>query len=163
MLFRSLTDKREFLFHDTSDIDAVREEFLPRYYLDDEQIPKIIAVDALPPDVDALQQALNQKRGSEVQLYVPQRGDKAHLVEMAHTNAVERLARESGRYAREEKLLDELAQVLGLSKPPRAIESYDISNWGDGTSVCGMVTFKDGKPFKAGYRKFKMKIGRAHV
>ena len=152
-----LTDKREFLFHDTSDVDAVREEFLPRYYLDDEQIPKIIAVDALPPDMDALQQALNQKRGSEVQLYVPQRGDKAHLVEMAHTNAVERLARESGRYAREEKLLDELAQVLGLSKPPRAIESYDISNWGDGSSVCGMVTFKDGKPFKAGYRKFKMK------
>ena len=152
-----LTDKREFLFHDTSDIDAVREEFLPRYYLDDEQIPKIIAVDALPPDMEALQQALNQKRGSEIQLYVPQRGDKAHLVEMAHTNAVERLARESGRYAREEKLLDELAQVLGLSKPPRAIESYDISNWGDGSSVCGMVTFKDGKPFKAGYRKFKMK------
>ena len=35
-----------------------------------EQIPKIIAVDALPPDVEALQQALNQKRGSEVQLYV---------------------------------------------------------------------------------------------
>ena len=152
-----LTDKREFLFHDTADIAAVREEFLPRYYLDDEQIPKIIAVDALPPDVDALQQALNQKRGSEVQLYVPQRGDKAHLVEMAHTNAVERLARESGRYAREEKLLDELAQVLGLSKPPRAIESYDISNWGDGTSVCGMVTFRDGKPYKAGYRKFRMK------
>jgi excinuclease ABC subunit C len=138
-----LTDKREFLFHDTADIAAVREEFLPRYYLDDEQIPKVIAVDELPPDVDALQQALNEKRGSEVQLYVPQRGDKAHLVEMAHTNAVERLARESGRYAREEKLLDELAQVLGLPKPPRTIESYDISNWGDGTSVCGMVTFRE--------------------
>ena len=152
-----LTDKREFLFHDTADIAAVREEFLPRYYLDDEQIPKIIAVDELPPDSEALQRALNEKRGSEVQLYVPQRGDKAHLVEMAHTNAVERLARESGRYAREEKLLDEMAQVLGLSKPPRTIESYDISNWGDGSSVCGMVTFKDGKPFKAGYRKFKMK------
>ena len=118
-----LTDKREFLFHDTADIAAVREEFLPRYYLDDEQIPKVIAVDELPPDVDALQQALNEKRGSEVQLYVPQRGDKAHLVEMAHTNAVERLARESGRYAREEKLLDELAQVLGLPKPPRTIET----------------------------------------
>ena len=98
----------------------------------------------------------NQKRGSEVQLYVPQRGDKAHLVEMAHTNAVERLARESGRYAREEKLLDELAQVLGLSKPPRTSESYDISNWGDGSSVCGMVVFRDGKPYKTGYRKFKM-------
>ena len=151
-----LTDKREFLFHDTADIAAAREEFLPRYYLDDEQIPKVIAVDELPPDSDALQQALTEKRGSEVQLYVPQRGDKAHLIEMAHTNAVERLARESGRYAREEKLLDELAQVLGLSKPPRTIESYDISNWGDGSSVCGMVVFRDGKPYKAGYRKFKM-------
>lgn len=151
-----LTDKREFVFHDTSDIDAVREEFLPRYYLDDEQIPKVIAVDQLPPDADALRQALTGKRGSEVQLYVPQRGDKAHLIEMAHTNAVERLARESGRYAREEKLLDELAQVLGLSAPPRSIESYDISNWGDGTSVCGMVTFRDGKPYKAGYRRFKI-------
>ena len=49
-----LTDKREFLFHDTTDIPAVREEFLPRYYLDDEQIPKVIAVDELPPDADAL-------------------------------------------------------------------------------------------------------------
>ena len=52
---------------------------------------------------------------------------------------------------------DEMAQVLGLPKPPRTIESYDISNWGDGTSVCGMVTFRDGKPYKAGYRKFRMK------
>ena len=45
-------------------------------------------------------------------------GDKAHLIEMAHTNAVERLARRAARYAREEKLLDELAQVLGLSHRP---------------------------------------------
>ena len=37
------------------------------------------------------------------------------------------------------------------------IESYDISNWGDGSSVCGMVVFKDGKPYRAGYRRFKMR------
>ena len=152
-----LTDKREFLFRDTTDIDAVREEFLPQYYLDGETIPKTIAVDALPPDAEALNEALNQARGTKVELYVPQRGDVAKLVTMAYTNAVERLGRESGRYTREEKLLEEAAQVLGLKKPPRVIESYDISNWGDGTSVCGMVTFRDGKPYKAGYRKFKMK------
>ena len=136
------------------------ESILKPFHLLGDLVQRIMKgekVDELPPDADALQQALSEKRGSEVQLYVPQRGDKAHLVEMAHTNAVERLARESGRYAREEKLLDELAQVLGLAKPPRAIESYDISNWGDGTSVCGMVTFRDGKPYKAGYRKFRMK------
>ncbi len=153
-----LTDKREFLFHDTADIAQTRNEFLARYYLDheDEKLPRVVAVDALPEDAASLHRLLEQRRGTRVQLYVPQRGDVAHLVEMAHTNAVERLARESGRYAREQKTLDELAQLLGLSKAPRNIESYDISNWGDGTSVCGMVTFRDGKPYKAGYRRFKM-------
>ena len=152
-----LTDKREFVFHDRADLDEIREEFLPRYYLDDEEIPRIIAVDVLPADADALRQALSEKRGSEVQLYQPQRGDKARLVEMAHTNAVERLARERGRAAQEQKLLDELAQLLGLPAAPRRIESYDISNWGDGTSVCGMVVFREGKPSKADYRRFKMR------
>ena len=152
-----LTDKREFLFHDTADIAAVREEFLPQYYLGGENIPKIIAVDALPPDHEALNRALDEARGSRVELYVPQRGDVAKLVTMAYTNAVERLGRESGRYTREEKLLEEAAQVLGLKAPPALIESYDISNWGDGSSVCGMVVFKDGKPYRSGYRRFKMR------
>ena len=151
-----LADKREFLFRDTADIAAVREEFLPQYYLGGERVPKVIAVDALPSDSEALNQALNQARGSKVDLYVPRRGDVAKLVTMAYTNAVERLGRESGRYTREEKLLEEVAQVLGLKAPPHMIESYDISNWGDGSSVCGMVVFKDGKPHRSGYRRFKM-------
>lgn len=152
-----LTDKREFMFHDTADIAAVREEFLPQYYLGGEYVPKTVAVDALPEAHEALSEALAQARGSKVELYVPQRGDVAKLVTMAYTNAVERLGRESGRYTREEKLLEEAAQVLGLKAPPRLIESYDISNWGDGSSVCGMVVFKDGKPYRSGYRRFKMR------
>ena len=152
-----LTDKREFVFHDTTDIAAVREEFLPQYYLDGENIPRTVAVDALPEDHEALAQALAQARGSAVNLYVPQRGDVAKLVTMAYTNAVERLGRESGRFTHEQKLLEETAQVLGLPQPPRVIESYDISNWGDGTSVCGMVVFQDGKPLRSGYRRFKMR------
>ena len=145
------------MFHDTTDIDAVREEFLPQYYLNGETVPKTIAVDALPPDAEALNEALAQARGTKVELYVPQRGDVAKLVTMAYTNAVERLGRESGRYTREQKLLEEAAQVLGLKAPPRVIESYDISNWGDGSSVGGMVVFMDGKPHRSGYRRFKMK------
>ena len=58
-----LTDKREFVFHDTTDIDAVREEFLPQYYLDGENVPKVIAVDALPPDAEALNEALHCGHG----------------------------------------------------------------------------------------------------
>ncbi|WP_395150013.1 excinuclease ABC subunit UvrC [uncultured Allofournierella sp.] len=152
-----LTDKREFLFRDTWDLNQLREEFLPRYYLDGEEIPKVIAVDELPEDSQPLHQLLEQTRGSRVQLYVPQRGDTAKLVNMAYTNAVERLARESGRVDKQQRLLDEAAAVLGLAEPPRIIESYDISNWGDGTSVCGMVVFENGKPLKSGYRRFKIR------
>ena len=152
-----LADKREFVFKGSTDLDALREEFLPRYYLYGGEIPRRIAVDALPEAAEALEQLLSETRGAKVQLYVPQRGDVAQLVTMAYTNAVERLARESGRTDRGQRLLDETAALLGLAKPPHVIESYDISNWGDGTSVCGMVVFQDGKPLKSGYRRFKMR------
>ncbi len=152
-----LTDKREFVFADTSDIARVREEFVLQYYNDEEETPPVIAIDELSEDAECLTKWLMERRGTNVQFYKPQRGDIAKLVEMAHTNALERLAREGGRATREEKLMDEVAQLLGLKEPPRYIESYDISNWGDGTSVCGLVVFKDGKPYKAGYRRFKMK------
>ena len=153
-----LTDKREFVFHDTQDLAALREEFLPRYYLEEgEQIPRSIAVDVLPQDAEQLARLFSETRGAKVRLYCPQRGNTEKLVDMARTNALERLARESGRYAHEQKQLDETAHLLGLGTPPRLIESYDISNWGDGTSVAGMVVFEDGKPKKAGYRRFKMK------
>lgn len=152
-----LADKREFVFKGSTDLDALREEFLPRYYLYGGEIPRRIAVDALPEAAEALEQLLGETRGAKVQLYVPQRGDVAQLVTMAYTNAVERLARESGRTDRGQRLLDETAALLGLAKPPHVIESYDISNWGEGTSVCGMVVFQDGKPLKSGYRRFKMR------
>ena len=152
-----LADKREFLFRGRADLDELRGEFLPRYYLDGEQVPRRIAVDALPDGAKALAEALARQRRSKVELYVPQRGDNARLVTMAYTNAVDRLARESGRTGRGQRLLDETAALLGLPAPPSVIESYDISNWGDGTSVCGMVVFQDGRPCKSGYRRFKMR------
>ena len=153
-----LRDKQEFLFQGRTNVEEVREEFLPRYYLEDvEFIPKSIAVDALPSDAEALNRLLEETKGAKVQLYVPQRGDTAKLVEMARTNAFERLARESGRVTHAEKQMDELGNLLGLQRLPKMIEAYDISNWGDGTSVAGMVVFENGKPKKAGYRRYKMK------
>ena len=66
-----LVDKREFLFHDTQDVTAVRNEFLPRYYLEDSEfIPKSIAVDQLPDGWEDLRRLLEETRGSKVQLHV---------------------------------------------------------------------------------------------
>ena len=153
-----LADKREFLFEGTTDLDVLREEFLPRYYLDEEeQVPRFIAVDCPLPGQELLAHLLSEKRGTKVCIYTPERGGNRRLVEMAYVNAVERLAQESGRTSREEKVLDQLAGLLGLPASPMVIESYDISNWGEGTSVCGMVVFEKGRPQKAGYRRFKIK------
>lgn len=160
-----LVDKREFVFHDTADDETVREEFFAQYYLSDEDagetgydpIPPLIAVDRLPEDSAELEQLLGENRGTKVRFFVPQRGDALRLVQMAYTNAIDRLARESGRYSRENRVLDELAGLLGLPAAPVTIESYDISNWGEGTSVAGMIVFENGKPKRSGYRRFQMK------
>ena len=152
-----LVDKKEFVFRDTQDIAALREEFLPRYYLaDGEEIPKTVAVDELPEAAEELERLFSETKGVKVRLWKPVRGDNEKLVEMARTNALERLARDAGKKTRAERLLEETAHLLGLPAAPHVIESYDISNWGDGTSVAGMVVFEDGKPKKAGYRRFKM-------
>ncbi len=161
-----LVDKREFVFHDTADDEAVREEFFAQYYLSNEQeerdapydaLPPLIAVDRMPEDAPGLEQLLGERRGTRVSFFVPQRGDALQLVQMAYTNAIDRLARESGRYSRENRVLDELAGLLGLQAAPVTIESYDISNWGEGTSVAGMIVFENGKPKRSGYRRFQMK------
>ena len=52
---------------------------------------------------------------------------------------------------------EQLAEILGLVKPVRRIEAYDISNISGASNVAGMVVFQNGKPYKAGYRKFKIK------
>ena len=50
-----------------------------------------------------------------------------------------------------------LRKVLGLAKTPRTIEGFDIAHLGGTDTVASLVSFLDGLPFKAGYRKFKIK------
>ena len=51
-----------------------------------------------------------------------------------------------------------LAALLGLPKPPRRIEGYDISHMSGTDTTASMVVFTNGLPNKAEYRKFKMRI-----
>ena len=53
--------------------------------------------------------------------------------------------------------LAELAQVLGLPAPPRRIEGFDISNISGTFAVASLVSFKNGRPDRANYRRFKIK------
>ena len=56
------------------------------------------------------------------------------------------------------KILQELKDVLGLDVSPRLIEAFDISHLGGTDTVASMVVFKDGKPYKSGYRKYNINV-----
>ncbi len=88
---------------------------------------------------------------------LPQRGEQAQLCAMCRSNAAEALAQQKGATAREFNVLEELRQTLGLEKLPAYIECYDISNLAGTENVAGMVVYKNGKPLKSAYRKFKIK------
>ncbi len=53
--------------------------------------------------------------------------------------------------------LDELAAALGLPAPPQRIEAFDISNISGTFAVASLVSFKNGRPDRANYRRFKIK------
>lgn len=152
-----LTDREEFLLDAVYDLPAARSEFIQRYYTLRNSIPPRVAVDGEIEDKDLLEQWLTDKRGKGVTIAVPERGEQEHLVTMCRNNASERLAQSLGRHMGQTAGLDELARLLGLAKPPKFIESYDISNTSGSENVAGMVVFKDGKPYKPSYRKFKIK------
>ena len=76
---------------------------------------------------------------------------------MCRENAQEKLALKVGLSGKTVAVLEELRDLLGLSKTPSYIESYDISHTAGQDSVAGMVVFKDGKPFKQAYKRFTIK------
>lgn len=151
-----LFDRESFIF-DSDDSERETEEFLLRYYTLRTDIPKNIALDSNFEGMDTIAEWLSQKRGNKVVITVPQRGDQAQLVSMCRSNAAETLAQRKGATVREYSVLEELKEVLGLEKLPEYIESYDISNLAGTENVAGMVVYKNGKPLKSAYRKFKIK------
>lgn len=152
-----LCDREEFLTDAVSDMPSARSEFLTRYYSMRDDIPPRLAVDGEIEDKELLEQWLGEKRGTGVSIAVPERGEQEHLVTMCRNNASERLAQSLGRHIGQTAGLDELARLLGLKSPPEFIEAYDISNTAGEENVAGMVVFKNGKPYKKDYKKFKIK------
>jgi len=73
------------------------------------------------------------------------------------TNKFERLPYTLPVAIQPEKDLEELAQTLDLPSPPRRIEGFDISNISGTFAVASMVSFRNGKPDRSNYRRFKMK------
>ena len=95
--------------------------------------------------------------------FVPQRGDKRHLLELSEMNCrqykFDRLkqAEKLNPEQKQTRLMKELQQKLGMDKMPYTIECFDNSNISGTDAVAGCVVFKAMKPSKKDYRKYNIK------
>ena len=159
LIFRNnrLTDKKHFFFEDTESKEVFYAEFLARFYEERDDIPPRILMDTLPEDTHLLEEWLSKKSGKKVNISVPKAAEPLEILKMCRNNAADNLSEKSKESGKEMSALNELASLLGLSKAPRLIEAYDISNTAGDENVAAMVVFRDGKPYKKAYKKFKIK------
>ena len=95
--------------------------------------------------------------------FVPQRGDKRHLLELSEMNArqykfdrlkqTEKLNPEQ----RQTRLMKELQRLLQLDRMPFTIECFDNSNISGSDAVAGCIVYKSMKPSRKDYRKYNIK------
>ncbi len=99
----------------------------------------------------------------DAQFFIPQRGDKKHLLELSEMNCrqykFDRLkqAEKLNPEQKQTRLMKELQQLLGLKKLPYTIECFDNSNISGTDAVAGCVVFKAMRPSKSDYRKYNIK------
>jgi len=132
-------------------------QFLRRYYTENEDIPRELLVSTLPAELGLMEEWLHGVTGHKVSIKVPQRGDKRSLLEMMMENAQLLWKERYEKDARQQAILVHLSKVLELPVVPDRIECYDISHLGGQETVASMVVFTQGDPDGSAYRRFKIK------
>ncbi|QBJ90007.1 excinuclease ABC subunit UvrC [Streptomyces seoulensis] len=142
---------------------ALVEHALQQLYGEEtgDSVPKEVLVPALPDPVEPVQEWLTVRRGANVSLRIPQRGDKKALMETVQRNAQQALVLHKTKRASDlttrSRALEEIADALELDSAPLRIECYDISHLQGDDVVASMVVFEDGLQRKNEYRRFQIK------
>ncbi|MEU2777050.1 excinuclease ABC subunit UvrC [Streptomyces sp. NPDC007162] len=142
---------------------ALVEHALQQLYGEEtgDAVPREVLVPALPDPLEPVQEWLTGRRGSNVSLRIPQRGDKKALMETVARNAQQALALHKTKRASDlttrSRALEEIADALDLDSAPLRIECYDISHLQGDDVVASMVVFEDGLQRKNEYRRFQIK------
>ena len=153
----NLCDQEHFIFEESGNAEDLYSEFLTRYYADNCDIPSTVLIDTVFDGTELLACWLSDIKKAKVTIYTAQKGEQKKLLDMCLSNAAENLSKKIERTGRETSAVNELGQLLGMEKPPRYIEAYDISNTAGDENVASMTVFYDGRPLRSNYRKFKIK------
>jgi excinuclease ABC subunit C len=140
----TLSTKSEFVFDFTPDF---LEEFIVQYYSEN-PIPSEVIIPQKPSD--SLAAFLKQKRKKKVRIIVPKKGTKKQLLDLVEKNI-------EITFFGDRSKVEALQHQLNLQEPPQVIECFDISHL-SGTSMVGsMVQYRNGKPDKSNYRRFRIR------
>jgi excinuclease ABC subunit C len=128
---------------------------MKQVYIDQQYVPRDILAPVDFEDRAELEELLSEKRGSRVEILVPQRGEKRSLIDLAAQNAKQSFDQRFRVMKPQAKAVQEALQdALGLPDLPKRIECFDISHIQGAETVASMVVWEDGKMNKSEYRKF---------
>ncbi|HET9838662.1 MAG TPA: excinuclease ABC subunit UvrC [Candidatus Angelobacter sp.] len=128
---------------------------LKQIYIDQQYIPRDILSPVDFEDRAELEELLAEKRGSRMEILVPQRGEKRSLIDLAAQNAKQSFDQRFRVMKPQAKAVQEALQdALGLAEIPKRIECFDISHIQGAETVASMVVWEDGRMNKGEYRKF---------
>jgi excinuclease ABC subunit C len=128
---------------------------MKQVYIDQQYVPRDILSPVDFEDRTELEELLSEKRGSKVEILVPQRGEKRSLIDLAAQNAKQSFDQRFRVMKPQAKAVQEALQdALGLPEIPKRIECFDISHIQGAETVASMVVWEDGAMNKNAYRKF---------
>jgi excinuclease ABC subunit C len=128
---------------------------MKQVYIDQQYVPRDILAPVDFEDRTELEELLSEKRGSKVEILVPQRGEKRSLIDLAAQNAKQSFDQRFRVMKPQAKAVQEALQdALGLPDVPKRIECFDISHIQGAETVASMVVWEDGAMNKSQYRKF---------
>jgi excinuclease ABC subunit C len=143
-----IKDRNKFSFDLVGDNSF--SSFLSQYYSTN-PIPKHVIVSEMPEKKEILEEVFSRTSGFKVNITVPISGKRREIVDLIMRNILLTISKGA------DPALIELQEKLGLEEIPKTIECFDISNHGEDYAVGSMSCLVDGRPYKSGYRKFKIK------
>ena len=160
MMFRRsrgvISDKKWFEFELVGDNSL--DSFLFQYYSTAKVIPAYIYVSEDVESKSVLESSLRETAGHKVTILKinPHSSSvKRQLMDLILKNIDLRIQNKS------DPGVSELRTALNLSNVPNIIDCFDISNFGTSYAVGACSRLVNGRPYKAGYRRFKIKLGVA--
>lgn len=151
----------DFFFFDSSeqasDTNLLGQALNRLYTSEMTGIPRQVLLPFDYPEQEEFGQALSAQAGYKVQLLVPKRGHKKELVSLAYQNARANLEEQRQRVVKDSEILRQVQQTLHLRRLPDRVECFDISHLSGEMTVASMVCWKENKPAKEAYRKYKLR------